>query len=414
MPTLDTSDFLSNNGLWTHTTQALQEYAANNVNAYTVKQTDNGSNINSSLRFWSCGTPHVQNINVIADSHGESQRPSQYFSFADDVQHTHFIIDVEQIRVYRTAINEGDGVTSFVPTGVIGLHIETYKIAADINNTFQDPNNASPDIDLYIYDASDTSKWVEIHNFPLNTLGVAAGSQGYNTVLWSWISRGGLGTAHYAISQLTHNIGASQQTWNNWTIQELAAETGKLGVAYRIHSVVAPFTLSHNVPALNAASAIGEEVDEPEPDPIALTASGTIRFTGVSNNPVTEPEIEQVMLTAEDDIQLRGSSAVNTTQNHPSLQAVGGIRLSPADPIARVAHSLRGVGDITLLDETRTPLSEYVIGSVPRGQVRLEGSATITIDGVDYTDDDGDEDTGDDASFVVVAGRKLWRMLGLR
>ena len=408
MPTLDTSDFLNNAQLWTHTSSALEAYATNTVNAYTVKETDTRTYASNRPQWW-CNTPHV---NYIGDQgHGKSQRPGQTFSFAEGVQHTHFIIDVGRVQIYTNEVIEGNE-ASYVPTGVIGILLYNYKITGDINNPFDNPNNAAPEIDLYIYDASDTSKWMSISNFPLPTLNIPTTDFGYSPQIYSWISRGGLGTAHFYRGAITHNISTSQQTWNNWTIQEMAADSGRLGLAYRIHDILQPFTLTHSVPALNAASAINEEEDEPEPVILSGSATGTIRLSGIAGGQLEEPEGEMIAASAEDNLELRGHAVHNITQHHLSVTASGRIRLSPGDLVARVDITGRAVGDIRFLDEVQSLVGDE-LSNVVQGPIGIHGSARAILNGVSIRDYESDEDD-DEGGFIVVAGRRLWRMLGLR
>ena len=243
MTMIDTSTWLTNSDIHQNTTSALNTYVNNGLNQWTLNETTSRSNVGNH-RERTCGIRVINSPNTTSGS-GKSVRPPQRMTRAlTGGGHVHFIPNLELVRLYG-AIQEGSsGIPS--PTGVIGIGIETLRLSSVADTTsFPNGNDAEMEIDIVITLEDDTTKSAILLDYPIHNTGLGTNWDPFTaqSVLW----RGALGVSKFDRTYLFHNTQSNAWTFNNWSLNEMWYDTGKWIISYRIHDVVAPYSITNNV-----------------------------------------------------------------------------------------------------------------------------------------------------------------------
>ena len=387
MPTLDTSNWPDSGSLFTLTTSALNAYATNGSNQWTLTETINRNQVGND-RQWSGGLTIINHPFQTA-GRGKSVRPPQRFTIPlTGGGHMHFIPDLQDIELYGAVQEGSSGIPT--PTGVIGLGFETYRTHTGDVNPAPTGNDAQVELDIVIYDASETNRYAALSNFTISTTGLGTNHDPtYSAASIIW--RGALGTTQWERTYLVHNTQSNAWTFGGgWNLTGLW-NAQKLGIAYRIHSPVAPYTLGNEVPHVSPANAIAQQgiyAATPQVDhvvsidaPARAAASPVVQFT--------------------DD----------TTQH--SIQAHG-----EASTTASIATDIRTPITAAIEAPASTAYELQVnhqaaVQPAPEGQVMPSYRLTIMHNSSIIDEGGGGAPTDSQEGFLITAGRRLWKRLGL-
>lgn len=326
---IDTSLWINQSGFWQQSTQVINAYATNVTNGYTMGETINGQQYGSNKLF-STGHSLINHPNQ-SIGYGKSVRPPQRFSIdLTGGGHAHFVPDISQISVYGNSVNEG-GESSTVPTGVIGIGIETYRLAGTQQITDAPTgNDAEMEIDIWIFDASNPTAYMKLENYPISTTGLGSNyNPQYGTASIVW--RGALGVTAWDRAYLTHNTQSNAWTYvGGWTLGHLFNETGKIVVAYRIHDVVAPYSITNNVPrAGNGADVLAQQGiydNTPQGTDHRVDISGSVRVggsTAVSHG----QDVDNYAIGISGRVRTQGTIVTNVSHAH-EVEGIRG-RINP-------------------------------------------------------------------------------------
>ena len=388
MPTLDTSNWPDSGSLFALTTSALNAYATNGSNQWTLMETQNRASVGSH-RQWHAGFSIINHGHQTA-GHGKSVRPPQRITIPlTGGGHMHFIPDLDVVLLYGAVQEEASGIPT--PTGVIGLQFETYRTAA--SNEIQNAptgNDAQVELDIVVYDASETNRYAALSNFTISTTGLGstyAPQYGTESIVW----RGALGTTKWDRAYLTHNTQSNAWTFGSgWNLTGLW-NAQKLGIAYRIHSPVAPYYLGNEVPHVSPANAIAQQgiyAATPQVDhvvnidaPARAAASPVVQFTDD---------------TTQHSIQAHGeastTASIATDIRTPITAAI--------DAPASTAYELQ-------------VNHQAAVQPAPEGQVMPSYRLTLIHNSSVIDEGGGNAPTDSQEGFLITAGRRLWKRLGL-
>ena len=325
---IDTTNWIENNQLFAGSTQAINAYVGNVTNGYTLSESNQQQAVNSH-REWNTGIKTINSPNVSA-GYGKSVRPQQNFTRQlTGGGHVHFRPNVEGIRLYGTTTYEGGDITD-VPTGVIGIGIETYRLSSVADTTnFPTGNDAEMEIDVWIFDASNPDNYCKLENHPISTTGLGSNWSANNVSQTLW--RGALGNSRFDRAFLFHNTQSNAWTWfNNWTLGNLWNDNGRIVVAYRIHDVVAPYSITNNVPrAGNGADVLAQQGiydNTPQGTDHRVDISGSVRVggsTAVSHG----QDVDNYAIGISGRVRAQGTIVTNVSHAH-EVEGIRG-RINP-------------------------------------------------------------------------------------
>ena len=344
MTAIDTTTWLSNSNIHQNTTSALNQYVNNGTNQYTLNETTARQFVGNH-RERSCGIRVINHPNTTAGT-GKSVRPPQRFTRAlTGGGHVHFVPNVELIRLYGSINEGGSGIAT--PTGVIGVGIETLRLSSVApENDFPTANDAEIEIDIAIFDKEDSSKYAVLTNYPISTTGLGTSwtTSNSGSVLW----RGALGVSLFDRSYIVHNTQSGAWLFHDWSLNEMWNDTGRWIVSYRLHDVVAPYSIANEV---NTGVAINPGVYASVPD-IDLSVGGSNTLT------------------------LSGGGEIEASGATQTASVVGGGTLSFSEELAMLRQdpALRGLGNLLQLSGG---------GEIQArdASVSLEGVARLRLDG---------------------------------
>lgn len=359
MTAIDTSTWL-NNELWTHTTSALETYATNVPNGWTLLETSSRQNSGSD-RVRNSGIRVVNDTNGTSNGVGKSVRPPQRFTYTFPANegggHIHYVPNLREFRIRGTSVNEG-GETSTVPTGIISFAVELLRLSSlPAQTSFPSGNDAEIEVDIRIFNRDDSTKVAALNNYPLSTLG--PGTNWSPTHNRSWISRTGLGVTNYDRHQITHNTQSNAWSFANWSLQQMWAETGKWVVAYRIESPVSPYYLT-NV-ASSAGGILNTGIYVPSAPPVYIADNSARIRLRASGGVSVGSQVSPALLMGGNRISLTNQRALLNTgvtiagrPNSVRLRVSGGIQVGGASVLLVGANriDLHGVGALNGLQPT--------------------------------------------------------------
>ena len=389
MTAIDTTTWVDNDNIHSNTTSALNAYVNNGVTEYTLVETTIRQ-FSSGSRSRSCGIPVVNNNLHTTGGAGKSVRPPQRFTIPiTGGGHAHFIPNLYRVNLYGAVQEGGSGIPT--PTGVIGLSIETLRLSSVASTTsFPTGNDAEMEIDIWIFDKEDPTKFAFLTNYPINTTGLG-GNWNPNSpasVLW----RGALGVSAFDRAAVTHNTQSGAWEFSNWSLQEMWNDTGRWIVNYRIHDVVSPYYITNEVSLAQPFNNAGIYASVPGID-LAMGGGNTLLLAGGGQLGVSE---------AQETASVAGGGTVNFSEALAMLMRTPGLRGS--------GNSFRLAGG----GEIRTQASVVELGST--GQLRLDGGGALashdgtvlisggnTIEGLSFetlVSGLGDVVRGDSSGFV--------------
>ena len=405
MPSLDTSNWLESGQIWQQTTGDINAWATNGTNQWTLMETAPRYTAGSN-REWGCGFSLV-NANGDTNGQGKSVRPPQRLTLQlTGGGHTHFVPDLSFIQVYGAVQEGSSGIPT--PTGVIGLGIETYRTgnASQLQPTAPTANDAQLEIDVVIYDASETNRYASLDNYTLSTtgLGTAFDESIPNSITW----RGALGTTDWDRTFLFHNSQSNAWTFGGgWSLTGLW-NTTRLAVAYRIHSPVQPYYLGNTVPYVNPPSAIEQQGIYSAHTPVnhIVRPSGSAH-AGASPVVQQTDHIENIRAYPHGEASTSSSVMYQVSRAHRiAIEGIArtGMRITTTTHARATAMAMTAY-TVLLRHAGR------VIGNA-EGEVRPSYEIVIRHNGEETVDGPAGQGGGD--GFLQTAGRRLWRMLGLR
>ena len=367
MTMIDTSTWLTNSDIHQNTTSALNTYVNNGINQYTLVESSSRYTSGGN-RERSCGIKVINSPNT-SSGFGKSVRPPQRMTRAlTGGGHVHFIPNLENIRLYGAVQEGSSGIPS--PTGVIGLGIETLRLSSvDDTTNFPNGNDAEMEIDVWIYDPEDDTKFAYLLNYPISNTGLGTNWDPFTaqSVLW----RGALGVSKFDRTFLYHNTQSGAWHFENWSLNEMWHDTSSWVINYRIHDVVSPYTITNNV---------------------SLSAS--------FNNPGVYEAISGVELAVSgiNALLLAGGGQINAPDAPVGVFLAGGGALDFAN-------------DRILLDYT-----PYVVGS---GSLRFAGGGELHVGapvvrllGVDALRLDAGGSISEDTGAILLSGGNTLEGLG--
>lgn len=349
MTAIDTSMWPSSGSLHQQTTSYLNTYVNNGTNQFTLNET--GARFNSgSHRERRLGIKVINSPNTTGGI-GKSVRPPQRFTRQlTGGGHVHFILNLEAIRLYGNSVDEG-GETSVVPTGVIGIGIETLRLSSVADTTnFPTGNDAEVEIDICIFDQDNDQNRAYLVNYPISNTGLGTTWDPFSnsSVLW----RGALGVSPFDRTYLFHNTQSNAWTFTGgWTLQNMWADSGRWVVNYRIHDAVAPYTTTNSVQQSGLLN-INPGVYTPSEPPVYV-ADNAARITlgGVGSVEVGS-QVSPTNLTGGNRIELLAQRML-LTQGRPvaganSLVLAAGGQIQAGSPVVSLSGgerlTLHGVG----------------------------------------------------------------------
>ena len=416
MATIQTENWLDNDHLHGEHTGELQNYVTNVLDAWTLTNTlsrnAQGSGSDTHGYYgWRGGIPISNGSGWFGVAEGHSVRPPQHITWtANSGQHVHLAPVVRGVRLYH----DSEALTPS-PTGVVGL--EMYHWASSISPNFAFPNfnDASYEVDVYIYPKNDDGRFCRITNFPINTTGFGS-TIVFNTTggTNSQLRRGSIGTGYTWDIGITHNASPSQVSFVGWSLGQMFNYSGELVIAYRIHSAVTPYVISNNVPFnQNLLNAGIYGVSEPNDTPIEITGQ-TIHLGGsvvVTHNQATNdysihPTGGITLSSLPSNIQFNKNVTLRTPLQRIQLPA-GDLRLP-------VGHSVAITGESITLQDGGLHIAGRSDIRVLGASVNLQDYLVYEINGVQYRDTNSGPGVGGGDGFIPVITTRLWRMLGLR
>lgn len=398
MAVIDTTNWVYNRTLDDINTTALQAYAGNVNNAYTLVESSSEEFVSNDFDSSNQGSgnfnPHYANryrfdwkpllrtptetssgalFSYDSSSKGKSVRPPQHLTWESaGGHHIHMIPVIRQLNVRYVKSPLQNSLWWAEPQ----LVMDFYYASTTTEFAFPNFNDAGFEIDCSIFRADDDTKWIEIENFPIGTTGapstvVINTSDPQDNVL----RRDTFGVARIKGYGTTHIPGSNEISGSNsdfhgerrdvfgggFNVAFPANRPNKLVIAYRIHSQAAPYTRI-NVPRIS--------------NPINQLNPGIYH-----NNPSFDIEGE-----VEDSVNLRGVVTANYVENVPNsyqAQLTDTVRLTAnISPLYNENTSITYAGEV----EGRVRLSESIHADfrtdsdVPRtyeshvtASVRLEG-----------------------------------------
>lgn len=411
---IDTTNWLNNKTLFTNSTQGLNNYVNNITNGYTLSES-NQQQAAGSHHEWNMGIKTI-NHSGVTSGNGRNVRPQQRFTRGlTGGGHVHFIPNVESIRLYGNSVYEGGEFTD-VPTGVIGIGIETYRLSSANDTTnFPNGNDAEMEIDVWIFDKSNPTAYAKLENYPVNTTGLGTNWSPHNIsqVLW----RGALGNSKFDRTFLFHNTQSNAWSWfGGLTLGNLFNDSGRIVVAYRIHDVVSPYSITNEVPHINS----GEDVlaqqgiynaVEPGVNHV-ITINGSLRASGGAVNvDVVDTDQTNHIRSIAGRIRTTGHLVISRLRNW-RLNPRGSVNVSGAIELSRNRAPGRINGQIIAERSSLTYIHGPNHGINIRGALGVEGRRLEVVTTPGGSPFDVLQPERSRSAFVPVLTR-FWKRLGL-
>ena len=333
--TIDTSGWIIHDNLNNLETSALNTFAANNSNNYTLIETENntfagsgswtaggatGNNNSGQWREyrWDCAQiPFIRNL-VPTDgqqslfsydtlSHGKGARPYQHLTWTHSSgAHIHMtpVIDSVTLRYlnnpsrwgndYQPRLSADNSEFQENPASTLKILWRFFYSSLTNNLAFPNFNDASPEFDIHIFRADDVTKRLSITDWPISTTGAGSNIVFSTTApSGSVMRRTGVGTGEMQAHSIFHipsntQLTNSQSEWNGlWGNPDLL-RPDKLILAIRLHSQTAPYVRVPNVPRIVNLDQIllqqgpygsGENFSEPVNSTLHLGATVVVNHT---------------------------------------------------------------------------------------------------------------------------------------
>ena len=384
MTAIDTTTWVDNATIHQNTTSALNVYVNNGTDQYTLNESTIRQFVGNS-RERTCGIRVVNHPNTTAGS-GKSVRPPQRFTRAlTGGGHVHFVPNVESIRLYGAIQEGGSGIAT--PTGVIGIGIETLRLSSVApENSFPTANDAEIEIDIAIFDKEDSNKYAILLNYPISTTGLGAvwDSNQSGSVLW----RGALGVSLFDRSYIFHNTQSGAWLFNDWSLNEMWNDTGRWIVSYRLHDVVAPYSIANEV---NTGVAINPGVYASVPG-IELSVGGSNTITFAGGGEIEASGAPQSVSIVGGGTVTFSESALAMLQQDPSLRGISTLYFSGGGELTLGTERvlLEGGSTVSMVGTGNLDGSPVLVLIRGTGTSTFEGTGSLSLDGYDPGYEDGD------------------------
>ena len=268
MAAIDTTNWVFHDNLRELNNADLNTFATNNTNFYCLFETEGGAldglqvdDIGYGRRYDFAQVPFlISNVPTQGESfqhsytsisHGKGVRPYQTMRWTNPQgQHVHCMPTVDSLAMYSLSEN-------------LYLNLRFYYSSLTSNYAFPNFNDASPELDIWIFDKDDPANYMKIIDFPVSTTGAGSNIVFSTTApSGSVLRRSGVGTGEMEVHGIQHVVSESQmQFFGDWAdpvgdtgyITPIApgGPSGNAGqrviVAVRWHSQVAPFSFDYNV-----------------------------------------------------------------------------------------------------------------------------------------------------------------------
>ena len=416
MATINTTNWLRNNELFSQNNADLTSFATNITNGWTLARS--ASPIESpNFKYFRTGMPIANISSWHLYGNGESVRPPQHITWTGvQGQHIHMTPVINGIRVYRDESGES-------PTGVLGINMTHWAQSTTSNYAFPNFNDAEYELDLYIYFPSNDANYIRILNYPINTLGFGS-TIVLSGITYNVLRRNGIGNGRIQQQQITHNVAQNLQSYqggtsegNPFNVNTLYEHNSDIVIAYRIHSAATPYQISHNVP-FNQELVNSGIYTYNEPEAHSIDVSGqNIRLLDnlvFQHVPHTTAHTLQVLgniymrpgtinLSVQGAIELRTAlERITLGLNHyrPTDIAVVGHRVAINDGLVRIRD-----GGVQINDDSEIRITN--------ASVNLEDGLVYEINGEQFRDNESISDRVG-RGFVPVVVKMLWSRLGLR
>ena len=293
MTWIDTSGWVLHDNLRELTTSALNTFATNNPNFYTLLETEEsvystlgGEHRRADVAQCPFLIPNVPTFGETSPvtyhslSHGKSVRPYQTMQWTGPQgQHIHCMPTIDSIKFYQNV------------NAPIGFNMRFYYSSLTNNYAFPNFNDASIEMDVILWWGLAEGHGIRILNWPISTTG-AGSNVVFSTTApsGSVLRRSGVGTGEMEVHGVEHIASNSQiETFGDINtnfvdsggfLYNFAADANWY-MAVRFHSPTAPFQLDYNVSRVTNLDSIlsqvgpygGAETHEESP-------SGNLRLGG--------------------------------------------------------------------------------------------------------------------------------------
>lgn len=356
-------------------------------------------------------------------------------------------------------------------TSTLKLNMSFFYTSITQNFSFPNFNDAQVGLDFVIFRQDNPSMNTELRDFTMATTGHASNVVfGQGSVSGSVIRRGVIGTGEMRVSGIVHIPALSEfdstnnlrGVFGNWQGNNQGTRPEKLIIASRINSITVPYVVDYSVPRITntphilnqvGAYGSGEEHSQavtgtlrvsgapvvshsaPTPESHSVNVSDRIRLTG--NATRTHESSTTHMPDITDDLRI---STGSISRNHVNAHGARAYNIPVFDRIVlndnfvsdlNRAHSVP-VTDRIMMTPIATEQPTYAVNVTDSiqllseitskknlafdagirdnisflSEIQTETTGTRIGDGPDVTETGG-------GGFLLTAGRRLWRRLGL-
>ena len=195
MAIIDTTNWITNDNLRSMSNEGLTAFVNNISNAYTLLESefrtfatfdndDNGYRWQEyrwdihQVPFLVSNVPTFEEGSLVTYgtlSHGKSVRPYQHLTWtASGGQHMHMIPVIDSVTArYRKPLGH-QYLTNPQTFNTMRFAFRFYYGSVSTNYSFPNFNDAAPEFDIWMWQASDDSKWCKIENWPITTTGAGS------------------------------------------------------------------------------------------------------------------------------------------------------------------------------------------------------------------------------------------------
>ena len=417
--TIDTSGWIHHDNLRSLDTSALNTFATNNINNYTLIESEPRTfvssryvglgNSNGTLQVggdyrideltyrYDCaqipflrstvptfGETDLFSYNTL--SHGRGVRPYQGMTWTGPQgQHIHCMPTIDSIQVKERTVSRFSEVQSRFIHGNPIFAFRFFYSSLTNNYAFPNFNAAAPEFDIWVFEANNVENRYNILDWPITTTGAGSNIVFSTTApSGSVMRRSGIGTGEMEVHGVNH-IPSSSQIEGNPSLT-----SGRLIIAVRLHSQTAPY-VRDNVPRITNPAQIllqqgpygsGENFTEDVNDTLHLGGSVVVDLVEYENRSYVVTIGDSVRLTSmvettfedgivneaviDDSIHLGGQIVIehidSSGTRHHNVIAFDTIRLESglATDLARM-HAVHPLGGIRLLGEVEEGDTGYSV-----------------------------------------------------